>query len=97
VLLVNLPAFVVAGILAGSGVGLQFRSSMGVAASLAAPGARGEVLAAMFLIAYTGLALPVLFVGLALAFLPSTAVLVGFATVISLLVVLSTPRMIARA
>lgn len=96
VLVVNLPAFVVAGVLAGAGVGLQFRSSVGVAASLAAPGARGEVLAAIFLIAYAGLAVPVLLVGVALAFLPSTTVLVGFSVVVALLVALSTPRMIAR-
>jgi MFS family permease len=94
VLVVNLPAFIVAGVLAGAGVGLQFRSSIGVAASLAEPGARGEVLAAVFLIAYTGLAVPVLLVGLALAFLPSTIVLVGFSILVAVLVVLSTPRMI---
>jgi hypothetical protein len=95
VLAVSLPTFITAGILAGAGVGLQFRSSIGVAASLAAPGARGEVLAAVFLIAYTGLAVPVLLVGLALAFLPSTTVLVGFSAVVAALVALSTPRMIA--
>lgn len=95
VLVVSLAAFIVAGVLAGAGVGLQFRSSIGVAASLAAPESRGEVLAAVFLIAYTGLAVPVLLVGLALAFLPSTAVLVGFAIIVAVLVVLATPRMIA--
>jgi MFS family permease len=95
ILVVNLPAFIVAGIVAGAGVGLQFRSSIGVAASLAAPESRGEVLAAIFLVAYTGLALPVLLVGLALAFLPSTPVLVGFSVVVLVLVVIATPRMIA--
>lgn len=95
VLVVSLPAFVAAGILAGAGVGLQFRASIGVAASLAAPQSRGEVLAAVFLIAYAGLAVPVLLVGLALAFLPSTSVLVGFSIVVAVLVVLATPRMIA--
>jgi MFS family permease len=95
VLVVNLPAFIIAGIIAGAGVGLQFRASIGVASGLAAPEARGEVLAAVFLIAYAGLAIPVLLVGLALAFLPSTTVLVGFAIIIVVLVALSTPRMIA--
>jgi len=95
VLVVSLPAFIAAGIIAGAGVGLQFRASVGVAAMLAAPEARGEVLAAIFLIAYTGLAIPVLLVGLALAFLPSTTVLVGFAAIVVVLVSLSTPRMIS--
>jgi MFS family permease len=93
-LAVSLPAFVLAGILAGAGVGLQFRASLGVAASLAAPESRGEVLAAIFLIAYAGLAVPVLLAGLALAFIPSTTVLVGFSVLIAVLVVLATPRMI---
>ena len=95
VLAVSLPAFIAAGIIAGAGVGLQFRASVGVAAALAAPDARGEVLAAIFLIAYAGLAIPVLLVGLALAFLPSTPVLVGFSALVLVLVSLSTPRMIA--
>jgi len=94
VVTVDLPMFIVAGIIAGAGVGLQFRASVGVAVSLAVQGARGEVLAAIFLIAYTGLAVPVLLVGLALAFLPSTPVLVGFAALALVLVLLSTPRMI---
>ena len=94
VLAVSLPAFVIAGVLAGAGVGLQFRASLAVAGSLAAPESRGEVLAAIFLIAYAGLAVPALLVGLALAFLPSTAVLVGFSIVVTVLVILSTPRMI---
>lgn len=94
VLIAVLPLFVVSGIVAGAGVGLQFKASVGVAASLATPASRGEVLAAIFLVAYTGLAVPVLLVGLALALLPGTAVLVGFAFVVVALVVLSTPRMI---
>ena len=63
--------FVVGGLVAGLGVGLLFRASLGVASGLVARPQRGEVLAAMFLIAYVGLTVPVLLVGAAIAFLPA--------------------------
>jgi MFS family permease len=92
----NLAVFLLAGGVAGAGVGILFRSAIGVAASLAPAESRGEVLSAMFLIAYTGLALPVLLVGLALAFLPAVPVLVGFVVAVAALVVVSGIRMIVR-
>jgi hypothetical protein len=57
---------------------------------------RGEVLAAMFLIAYIGLTVPVLLVGGALALLPAVPVLVVFAAVIAVLVGIAGPRMAAK-
>lgn len=96
VVVVSLPTFVAAGVIAGAGVGVLFRASIGVAASLAPQESRGEVLAAIFLIAYTGLAVPVLLVGLGLAFFSSTSVLVVFAAIVLVLVVISTIRMISR-
>jgi len=95
VLVVSLPVFVGAGVLAGAGVGILFRSSIGVAASLASGASRGEILAALFLIAYAGMSVPVLLIGLALAYLPSTTVLVGFAAIVLVLVLVSGARMIA--
>lgn len=95
VLVANLAVFVAAGVLAGAGVGILFRSSIGVAASLASGPSRGEILAALFLIAYAGMSVPVLLIGLALAFVPSTVVLVGFAAVVLVLVLVSGTRMIA--
>jgi Na+/melibiose symporter-like transporter len=96
VLTVDLPLFLIAGIVAGAGVGVQFRSSVAVAASLALPPSRGEVLAALFLVAYAGLAVPVLLVGLALAFLPSTTVFVGFSALVLVLAVWSSLAMSMR-
>ncbi|HEY0259297.1 MAG TPA: MFS transporter [Lacisediminihabitans sp.] len=90
---VSLPLFVVSTVIAGAGVGVQFRASVAVAASLALPPFRGEVLAALFLVAYAGLAIPVLLIGLALAFLPSTAVLVGFVVLVAVLAVWSSLSM----
>ena len=95
VLVVSLPLFVAAGLVAGAGVGILFRSSIGVAASLASGQSKGEILAALFLIAYAGMSLPVLLIGLALAFLPSTTVLVAFAAIVLVLVLVSGTRMIA--
>ncbi|MCU1421056.1 MAG: major facilitator superfamily 1 [Microbacteriaceae bacterium] len=96
VLVVSLPLFVVGGVVAGAGVGVQFRSSVAVAASLALPPSRGEVLAALFLIAYAGLAVPVLLVGVALAFFPPASVLVGFSLVVLVLAVWSSLAMSLR-
>jgi MFS family permease len=96
VLLASLPLFIVGGVVAGAGVGILFRSSVGVAASLAAPGQRGEVLAAVFLVGYAGLAVPVLLIGLAVVFFPLQAVLVVFAALSLVLVLYSGRRMIAR-
>ncbi|WP_431245903.1 MFS transporter [Leifsonia xyli] len=97
VLLASLGVFVVSGVLAGAGVGLQFRSAIAAAASLAAPERRGEVLAAIFLIAYIGLALPVLLVGVALVLWPLVPVLVVFVAAIALLSVPAGLRMLRRA
>jgi MFS family permease len=96
VLVVSLPLFIVAGIVAGVGVGVQFRASVTVAATLAQPPARGEVLAALFLVAYVGLAVPVLLVGLALAFLSSTTVFIGFSAIVLVLAVWSSLAMSRR-
>jgi hypothetical protein len=96
VLVVNLPLFVVAGIIAGAGIGVQFRASVAVAGSLALPPSRGEVLAALFLIAYAGLAGPVLLLGVALTFLPSTAVLLGFSVIVLVLAARASLAMSAR-
>jgi hypothetical protein len=93
----SLPAFIIAGVVAGAGVGLLFRAAILVAGSLAAPERRGEVLAAIFLIAYVGLALPVLLVGVALVLWPLVAVLVGFVAIVAVLSVLAGLRLLHTA
>lgn len=97
VLVASLTVFLVSGVIAGAGVGLQFRSSIAVAASLAAPERRGEVLAAIFLIAYIGLALPVLLVGVALILFPLVPVLVAFVVAVAALSVPAALKMLRRA
>lgn len=96
VVVASLAVFVVSGILAGAGVGLQFRSAIATAASLAAPERRGEVLAAIFLIAYIGLALPVLLVGVALIVWPLVPVLVVFVAAVAVLSVVAGAGILRR-
>ncbi|SEA38568.1 Predicted arabinose efflux permease, MFS family [Leifsonia sp. 21MFCrub1.1] len=97
VLIASFAVFLVSGVLAGAGVGLQFRSAIAAAASLAAPERRGEVLAAIFLIAYIGLAVPVLLVGVALIVWPLVPVLVVFVAAVAALSVPAGLRMLRRA
>lgn len=93
-LLPNLWLFVIGGVIAGAGVGLVFRGAVATAASLAEPGSRGEVLATLFLIAYAGLAVPVLAVGVGVALLPDQLALLIFSAIILVLVNLAGARML---
>ncbi len=92
----SLSLFIAAAVLGGAGVGLVFRSAIATAAGLAEPGARGEVLAAAFLSAYAGLAVPVLLVGVAISYLSAPTTLVVFAAAVLVLVAWSGNRMLAH-
>jgi MFS family permease len=91
---VSLSLFAVGGVVAGGGVGLLFRAALTRAGSTSGPETRGEVLAAVFLIAYAGLTLPVLLVGGALVFFEPGAVLVVFAALLLVAVVVSAVRLL---
>jgi MFS family permease len=94
-LIPSLWLFIIGGVVAGAGVGLVFRGAVATAASLADPSSRGEVLAALFLIAYAGLAIPVLAIGLGIALLPAQVALVLFSAIILILVNAAVIRMLA--
>ncbi|WP_223622608.1 MFS transporter [Microbacterium sp. EST19A] len=89
--------FLLGGIVAGLGVGVLFKSSIATAASLASPGRRGETLAFIFLIAYCGLALPVLAAGAALVFFPESIVVVVFVSLVLVATVTAGTVMTRRA
>ncbi|MFE8945019.1 hypothetical protein [Streptomyces sp. NPDC007856] len=56
----SLPVFLLAGIIAGAGAGVLFKSAVGHVADTAASAQRGEALAGLFFASYLGLAvLPV--------------------------------------
>ena len=94
VLASSLPLFVIGGVVAGAGVGLVFRSCLGIVRGLVPPEARGETLAGVFLMAYLGLIVPVLAVGGALIALPVVPVLTAFVAVVAVLVLVAGLRLL---
>ena len=81
----SFPLFLVGGAFAGIGAGVQFKSSIGAVAAMAAPARRGEALATLFFIAYLGLSVPSLSIGLATRSLPPVTVMTWFAGVLLVL------------
>lgn len=59
-----LALFLAGAVVSGAGAGLTFKGAIGTAASLAPPAQRAEALAGIFLAGYTGLAIPVIGLGL---------------------------------
>jgi MFS family permease len=82
----SLPLFVLGGVLSGIGSGLLFKAAVGAVAESAEPAKRGEALAGLFLVAYLGLALPVVGVGLATVVTTGTVAMTWLA--VALVVVL---------
>ncbi|PPH84693.1 MFS transporter [Rathayibacter sp. AY1D5] len=78
----QLGVFLAGAVVSGFGVGLLFKGSIGTAVALADPARRGETLAVVFLVAYTGLAVPALAAGAALDLVAATIVLTVFAALV---------------
>ncbi|MFE6236104.1 MFS transporter [Cellulosimicrobium sp. NPDC057862] len=93
----SLPGFVASAVVAGAGVGILFRGALATAGSLAEPHRRGEVLAGVFLVAYVGLAVPVLLLGLSLTVEPLRLMVVVFAAATAVLVALAAPGLARRS
>ncbi|WP_328465433.1 MFS transporter [Streptomyces sp. NBC_00448] len=74
----DLAAFLVGGALAGAGAGVLFKSAIGTVIAEAAPAQRGSALAGLFLIAYLGLIVPVVGLGVATRSLPVTTAMLWF-------------------
>ncbi|KTS04820.1 MFS transporter [Microbacterium testaceum] len=74
--------FVSGGIIAGAGVGLLFRGALATAGSLADPRTRGEITSGVFLLAFAGMTVPPLAVGIALLALPLVPVFLGFVVLV---------------
>lgn len=74
----ELIAFIVGGAIAGVGVGLLFKAATSTVLAVADPARRGGTLALLFLVAYTGLTVPVIAVGVALVSIPPVPVLLVF-------------------
>ncbi len=93
----QIALFLGGGVVAGLGVGVLFRGAIATALAIAEPGHAGETLALLFLIAYAGPVIPVLAVGVALAFAPPVAVLLVFAVLVLAATVTAGSIMLRRA
>jgi MFS family permease len=92
----SLPLFLIGGAIAGAGIGILFRASLGTVAAVADGQRRGEALAGIFLIAYAGMTVPPLLTAAALSVWPAVAVLVGLVAIATILVSVSGSRMLGR-
>jgi len=88
--------FVLGGIIAGLGVGVMFKAAVATAAAMAEPHRRAETLALLFLIAYAGVAVPILVVGVALLVVPLVPVLLVFTALVLIATVWAGLAMRAR-
>jgi MFS family permease len=87
VLAPSLPLFLIGGLVAGAGAGAIFKSSVSVVSGLSDEDRRAETLAGVFVAGYSGLAVPILGLGVATHFAGIRVSLVAFATVVIALVV----------
>ncbi|MBM7246214.1 MFS transporter [Rhodococcus fascians] len=81
----SLPTFLVGGVVAGIGAGVLFKAAVGAVAAMAAPAERSEALAGLFLIAYLGLGIPALGIGIATLSMSATAAMTGLAAIVLIL------------
>lgn len=85
----SLPLLIGSGIVIGLGAGLGFKGAITTVVSLAPPTARGESLALLFLVAYIGMSLPVIALGVALEYVAIHAAMIAFGAVVLLLLALA--------
>jgi MFS family permease len=86
----GLALFLAGGVIAGAGAGILFKAGIGAVAAMAAPEARSEALAGLFLIAYLGMTVPVVGMGILTEYVPETTAMEWFAgLLLTLLVAIS--------
>ena len=78
----NLALFLVGGAIAGAGAGVLFKLAVGSIAAMATPAVRGEALAGLFLIAYCGMIIPVVGMGIATEYVAATTAMAWFTGVL---------------
>lgn len=84
----SLPLFLAGGVVTGAGAGLLFAAAVATVSAAAEPARRGEALAGLFLVAYLGLSVPALALGLLTVRVPATAAMAALAGVLVLVLVL---------
>jgi predicted MFS family arabinose efflux permease len=90
ILVGTLAGLVVGGITVGVGSGVAFKAAVGEVIRIAPAGGRGEALAGLFLIAYLGMSVPVVLLGLLLEIAPTNPSVVAFGVLMLALLALST-------
>lgn len=93
-----LPSFwlvVAGGIVAGAGAGAAFRGTVATVISITPPQARGEGLAGLFLVAYVGLAIPVVGLGVATLWVSPQVAVLGFAIALAAAVLAVARRLLS--
>jgi MFS family permease len=91
----DLALFLIGGTIAGAGAGVLFRGSVSTVAAMADPKHRGEALAGLFLMAYAGLTVPVIGLGIAVQHFQPRTSLLGFSALI-LIVIAAVAGWLAR-
>jgi MFS family permease len=82
----DLALFLFGGTIAGAGSGVLFRGCVSTVAGMADSQHRGEALAGLFLMAYAGLTVPVIGLGIAVQHFQARTSLLGFAALILLVI-----------
>jgi hypothetical protein len=78
----DLALFLIGGTIAGAGAGVLFRGCVSTVAGMADPQHRGEALAGLFLMAYAGLTVPVIGLGVAVQHFEPRTSLLGFSALL---------------
>ncbi|MGA5180911.1 MFS transporter [Streptomyces pseudogriseolus] len=92
-----LPLVSAGALLGGSGQGAAFGSSLRILGPLADNASRGGLFAAVYLVAYTAYGAPVLLAGIASDFVPLTATVVVYGSVVALLAAAAALSLTLRA
>jgi predicted MFS family arabinose efflux permease len=74
----SLALFLLGGIVANVGAGVLFKSAVGAVAAMARPATRGEAMAGLFLVAFVGMAVPAVGIGLATHYVSAVAAVTWF-------------------
>ncbi|WP_331728117.1 MFS transporter [Streptomyces sp. NBC_01176] len=93
----SLPLVIVGALLGGSGQGAAFGSSLRILGPLADNASRGGLFAAVYLVAYTAYGAPVLLAGIASDFVPLTATVIVYGSVVALLAAAAALSLALRA
>jgi hypothetical protein len=85
----DLATLIAGGVVVGAGAGVGFKAAVGDAIRIASPTTRGETLATLFLIAYLGITVPVVLLGVLLEFAPTAPSIIAFGVVMLALLALA--------